>query len=154
MHFQTEEEFEAWASARGMTKGPDGIYHSPRHSISDEEIIPAPSKGSKMHNRTVTTEEGTFDSKGEYTFWVSLSWKQEAGLITHLQHHKRFCICDAIGPYPAIDYEVDFYYFDCEKDQWVAHEYKGYETPLFKLKRSLFLHQYPEIEYRQTHHKG
>lgn len=167
-HFQNEEEFQAWLTEKGLTYTGDGedrvkpaeqlrpllgARQQDVYGTSMRGSILSP-KGSKMHNRKVKTVDGTFDSEGEYTFWLVLSRQQELDFISHLEHHKRFCICDAIDGHPDLYYVVDFFYNDCQKDVWVAHEYKGYETPLFKLKRSLFKHRYPDIDYRQTNHRG
>lgn len=105
----------------------------------------------KYANARVKTEFGNFDSQGEFKRWQQLRLLEQAGKISDLQRQVKFELapsCHLLGrKRPPIRYFADFVYF--EKGQKVVEDYKGYETPEYKLKRHLMMTVHG-IEIKQT----
>ena len=99
---------------------------------------------SKFHNKKITTDEGTFDSKYEYEEWCRLKLLERAGEIFELQRQVPFDLIPTIkttaGTLREITYVADFVYL--EKNVWKVVDTKGFETPEYKIKKRLFILQY------------
>lgn len=99
---------------------------------------------SKFHNKKITTNEGTFDSKYEYEEWCRLKLLERAGEIFELQRQVQFDLIPTIktsaGTLREIKYIADFVYL--EKNVWKVVETKGFEVPEYKIKKRLFILQY------------
>ena len=103
----------------------------------------------KYGNRKVTMFGHTFDSKGEAEFYMQLCEQHGRENVT-LQ--PRFVLQQDFRrdgkSWQAIYYHGDF------KVGNVVYDFKGVETPVFKLKRKLFLKKFPELELRVVDKKG
>lgn len=104
----------------------------------------------KYHARRVTVDGLTFDSQAEYYDWIRLRDRQDHGEISGLRLQPVY-VLQAAFTYrgkriSAITYRADFEY--TEDGQLVAHDTKGVETPVFRLKAKLFMARYPNIELR------
>ena len=99
---------------------------------------------SKFHNKKITTDEGTFDSKYEHEEWCRLKLLERAGEIFELQRQVQFDLIPTIkttaGTLREIKYIADFVYL--EKNVWKVVDSKGFETPEYKIKKRLFILQY------------
>lgn len=102
----------------------------------------------KYHNVTLITQDGKFDSKYEYEVWCQLKLMERAGKIRHLDRQFPFEIIPQIktpeGTLRAIKYIADFVYTDCVTGQYCAIDTKGFETETYKLKKRLFILNYPD----------
>lgn len=99
----------------------------------------------KYGAKKVVTEDGTFDSKREAKDWGDLKIRQMAGEIVGLvnQHQNKdqctFLLHGRDGS-TVCKYIVDFVYQ--ENGRMVAHDSKGMSTPVYSLKRKLFIAEY------------
>lgn len=101
----------------------------------------------KYHNVTILTKEGKFDSKYEYEVWCQLKLMEKAGKIRQLERQYPFEIIPQLktsaGTLRAIKYIADFVYTDSETGDYFAIDTKGFETETYKLKKRLFILNYP-----------
>lgn len=98
----------------------------------------------KYHATKVIDNGITFASKGEHRRYRELLLMVKAKEIRDLTLQPKFPIilegtkiCTVIG---------DFEYI--EGNQWVIEDYKGFDTPLSRLKRKLVKAFYPTLEWR------
>ena len=112
--------------------------------------------GYKYHNRKITVDGETFDSKKEAQRFLELQLLQKAGKIEHLERQKKFVLIpaqyepDIIGPSGGkkrgklIEHEVayyaDFYYYNPTFDSWVVEDTKGMKTKEYIIKRKMMLY--------------
>ena len=98
-----------------------------------------------------------FDSLAEASRYQELKLFQASGAIWGLKCHPRFEIvpaCNYDGKRErALYYEADFEY--CEDNggdppTHVVEDVKGFETATFRIKRRLFIWQYPETRFVVT----
>jgi hypothetical protein len=107
----------------------------------------------KYGARKVTVDGVTFDSRGEAKRYADLRLMEKAGLIQNLTLQPTYTLVDAFtdahgGRWRAITYRGDFQY--TEAGETVVEDFKGLETPVFKLKRKLFLNRYRDVVFRVT----
>lgn len=104
---------------------------------------------SKYGNRKIKTPDGVFDSKRELEDWQKLKWREKAGEITNLQRQVLFDLIPTIktigGTLTKIRYIADFYYYSKELKQYVVIDSKGFKTPVYNIKKRLFILKYPDI---------
>lgn len=106
------------------------------------------------YNATKTEIDGyLFDSRAEARRYQELKLLERVGEIQDLQLQPRFVLQDKFqnpehGAIRAIQYKADFKYI--EKGETIIEDVKGMETPVFKIKRKLFLKRYPELRFRIT----
>lgn len=98
---------------------------------------------------------GGCDSKKEFRRKRELTLLQAAGEIKNLEEQKSFVLQEGFQAQSGkklrpITYIVDFYYFDCAKNCWVAEDVKGFKTDVYKIKAKLFQFRYPEITFLET----
>ncbi|MCP5016928.1 MAG: DUF1064 domain-containing protein [Ketobacter sp.] len=104
-------------------------------------------------NATKTEVDGiVFDSKHEARRYVELKMLETSGAITHLELQPEFILqpafTDCTGKHQrAIKYRADFRYM--ENEQSVIEDAKGALTPIFRLKRKLFMYKF-DMEIRLT----
>ena len=94
----------------------------------------------------------TFDSKREAERYMVLKSRHDAGEITLLEIHPKFELIpsfkDSKGEtHRAITYTADFEYMDNAYNH-VVEDVKGVETDVFKIKKKLFIREYPFIDFR------
>ena len=103
----------------------------------------------KYHNKKVTVNGITFQSKKEYQRWVELCILEQGSLISDLRRQVKYVLI----PSQRIDgkvverecsYYADFVYKDNETGETVVEDVKGYKGGgaynLFKIKRKLMLY--------------
>ncbi|MFC1959135.1 DUF1064 domain-containing protein [Chloroflexota bacterium] len=118
--------------------------------------VKQPAKPSKYRNTKVKADGYTFDSKAEYQRYLVLKLWQEQGVIQDLQVHPRYellpAFTDSAGErHRGISYVADFAYQ--ENTQQIVEDVKGVETQVFKIKKKLLLHRYPDLVFRQINVK-
>lgn len=101
---------------------------------------------SKYHStRCRCRQEHMHDSKGEAGYCNDLALRVKAADLAEYEIQKKFELHGRDGKRVSNHY-VDFLLTDFDNKQEV-HEYKGFATELWKLKKALFEHEYPEIPY-------
>lgn len=104
---------------------------------------------SKFNAVRVIVDGYTFDSKAEAKRYGSLKLLQEVGEIRDLKVHPRFCLQPTFyyqdERISGIYYEGDFSYIK-DDGATVVEDVKGFKTDVYRLKRKMFLHTYPEYE--------
>jgi len=108
---------------------------------------------SKYRAKRTTVDGVTFASQGEARRYQELRLLERAGEIQNLTTQPSFEIHPAfVGSdgkrHRAIRYIADFRYQDRGRD--VVEDFKGVETPAFKLKAKMFQRLYPDILFRVT----
>lgn len=101
----------------------------------------------KFANEQAAAVDGrVFDSKAEARRYQELRLLEQAGAIADLTCQPQFALVDKSRHGGALYYVGDFGYFECGRR--VVEEVKGFETPVWRLKRRLFLERYPDVELR------
>ena len=105
---------------------------------------------SKYGNIRVEIDGILLDSLREAGRYRELRSLNEVDLIWDFKVHPRYLVA---GPgkngEPAIYYEADFVYKSADMKEGIiaiAEDVKGYETPLFKLKKLLMQEKWPQID--------
>jgi len=96
---------------------------------------------SKYGAKKVFTEEGEFDSQGEYKRWRELKLLEKAGVIKNLQRQVTYELLPKQEykgkTIRSVKYVADFVY---EQDgEEVVEDFKGVRTDLYLLKKKLML---------------
>ncbi len=108
----------------------------PEWTEGARRINGAPSKrGSKMGNRKVVTEEGTFDSGREYARWCELKFMVMSKDITELQRQVKYPL--EAGGISFGWYVADFVYRDSKTGDIVVEDSKGFRTQKYIKSRRL-----------------
>lgn len=98
--------------------------------------LPPWMRGSKFKAVKATEPETgvVFDSKGELKRWLQLKEQWQAGEISNLRRQVELPL--SVNGVLVATYKADFAYSD-EDDERIVEDFKGFETPEFKLKRKL-----------------
>lgn len=104
----------------------------------------------KYHNKKVQVDMYVFDSIAESKRYKELKLLEQAGEISELELQPRFLLQEGFRKngktFRKIEYIADFQYI--ENGKLVIEDVKGKETEVFKLKRKLFEHEYPDYELK------
>jgi len=102
---------------------------------------------SKYHSRKTLVDGIVFDSAKEARRYRELRLLERAGVISDLQLQPEFILSVAFTKngtrYRAIKYIADFQY--TENGQTVIEDVKGVKTAVYRLKKTLFEAQYPDL---------
>ena len=105
---------------------------------------------SKYHNKKVQVDMYVFDSIAESKRYKELKLLEQAREISELELQPRFLLQEGFKKngktFRKIEYIADFQYI--ENGRLVIEDVKGKETEVFKLKRKLFEHEYPDYELK------
>ncbi len=99
----------------------------------------------KYGSKRTTFEGRRYDSKGEAGLAFGLAMELKAGLIKEIQPQKTFELRGLNGKLVA-RHRVDFLVTLPDGSQEVR-EFKGFATEVWRIKRELFLDNYPLIPY-------
>lgn len=107
----------------------------------------------KYNARKVVLFGYTFDSQAEGERYLILREMEARGEIANLEVHPRFQIQEGFKDWKGrrvrpIHYVADFQYY--EGNQLTVEDVKGFQTAVFRLKRKLFLYQYPHVVFRMV----
>jgi len=109
---------------------------------------------SKYKNVKTEYDGHKFDSKKEAIRYAELKALQLAGEIDGLELQPRFELVPKVRwnnrTLRKREYVADFKYYEVYLSRWVVEDVKGYRTDVYKLKRSLFLFNYPEYLFRES----
>lgn len=97
-----------------------------------------PLRWNKFKNHPVKHAGMSFASKGESRCYDMLVLEEQAGLISNIRAQASVYLTDA-----RILYKPDFCVFDHKLNEDVYVEYKGMETPVWRIKRRLWMHYGP-----------
>lgn len=104
---------------------------------------------SKYKNKKITIDGITFDSQLEANRYCELKLLFKAGEISQLRLQPEFELIPAFRKngktYRKTVYRADFMYFDKKTGKYIVEDTKGFKTEIYKLKRKLFEHQYPDL---------
>ncbi len=105
----------------------------------------------KYRNKKTIVDGIKFDSIREGNRYCQLKILEKAGYISNLELQPAFDICPAVQWNGKIlrkrVYKADFKYV--EKGITIVEDVKGMRTKTYILKRSLFLTQYPEYNFKE-----
>jgi len=109
-------------------------------------------KPNKYHAVKTKLDGITFHSKGEAGRYEELKLLEKSGRITHLKLQRAFPLFAGKNKYRQEigSYIADFEYWDFDAEAWVAEEYKGFRTALYKWKVKHFKAEYPQYLFRET----
>lgn len=99
-------------------------------------------KPHKYGAKTEVVDGIKFPSKAEAQRYSELRLLEKAGKISHLERQPKIPIY-VHGEFICF-YIADFHYFDKEKKEHITEEVKGFETPIWRLKKKLFHACYPD----------
>jgi len=99
-----------------------------------------------------------YASKKESKRGKELALLLRAGVIKELEEQKVFVLQDSFKarttkpPYKmetvrAIKYITDFYYYDCQRQEYVAEDVKGFKTKDYLIKSKMFRKTYGNIAF-------
>lgn len=104
----------------------------------------------KYNNKKTQIDMYVFDSVAESKRYKELALLEKAGEIKDLKLQPKFLLQDGFRKngktYRKIEYIADFMYI--ENGKVIIEDVKGMETEVFKLKRKIFEHKYPEYELK------
>lgn len=108
---------------------------------------------SKYRSRKTEVDGHVFDSLKEANRYCELKMLVKAKAISDLQLQPKFILQEgfehkAWGKQRPITYIADFYYKENGKP--VVEDVKGMRTEVYKIKKKLLLHKYPEIDFREV----
>lgn len=103
----------------------------------------------KYQNHKTVIDGITFDSKLEANRYAQLKILERAGKIQALQLQPEYELIPSFKKngktYRSCSYRADFAYYDIEKGKVIVEDTKGFETDVYKLKRKMFEHKYPDL---------
>lgn len=110
---------------------------------------------SKYNNRKTEIDGITFDSAKEAARYCELKLLQNTGLIFNLELQPFFELQPAFRTPDgkkerAITYRADFLYWDVERRCYIVEDVKGARTEVYKIKRKMMLHKYPQYTFLET----
>jgi hypothetical protein len=108
---------------------------------------------SKYHSKRTVVDGIQFASKAEARRYGELKLLDRAGLIQRLKLQPRYVLQEAFihggKRIRAIEYVGDFEYWDVKRRALICEDVKGMRTPVYRLKRKMFLRQYPNIQHKE-----
>ena len=120
-------------------------------TMTPDEFLAQYGSPSKFHNVKTPVDGYTFGSKSEARRYGELKRLVAYGKISGLRVHPRYMLQEAFKDrsgktHRAITYEADFEYR--ENGGVTVEDVKGARTAVFNLKEKLFIHKYPELDFR------
>ena len=105
----------------------------------------------KYRSQRVVVDGFSFASKAEARRYGELRILERAGEISGLRLQPVYILepANKADKLRAIKYIGDFEYWENKTGGFVCEDVKGVRTPVYRLKRQLFLRRFPEIEHRE-----
>lgn len=103
-------------------------------------------KTAKYRNEPITTPDGWFQSKGEYSRWVELKLLERKGLIKNLKRQTSYRLTDKTRGQRSVFWRPDYQYI--ENGISTVEDFKSPATAkitAFRNKVKMFKQRYPEI---------
>lgn len=108
-------------------------------------------KSKYKSKRCRCNQQHVHQSKGEAAYCNDLALRVLAGDLESYETQKTFPLYDKNGK-KISSHRPDFLLTNFDGTREV-HEFKGYQTELWKLKKALFESNYPDIPYIVIYHK-
>ena len=103
----------------------------------------------KYGNKKIEHDGYKFDSVAEMSRYKELKLLLKAGEITHLELQPKFTVVPKTKGEQAVVYIADFSYVEVGSNNVVVEDVKGMATKEYVIKRKLFKHQNPNIDFRE-----
>ena len=111
-------------------------------------------KPSKYHNKKITIDGVTFDSKLEAQRYTELKLLERQGIIKDLKLQPSYELIPSFKKgnktYKRASYIADFSYYDNELNKTIIEDTKGFKTDVYVLKRKLFEYLYKDLTIREV----
>ena len=109
---------------------------------------------SKYHNKKVTIDGVTFDSKLEATRYTELKLLEKNGQIKDLKLQPSYELIPSFTKggktYKKASYIADFSYYDNELNKTIVEDTKGFKTDVYILKKKMFEYLYKDLTIREV----
>lgn len=109
---------------------------------------------SKYNAKKIVIDGIKFDSIKEGNRYTELKFLEKSGQIHSLELQPKFEIVPRIKwngkTLAKRSYKADFKYYLVSAGMWVVEDVKGFLTPVYTLKRQIFLNKYPEYLFIET----
>lgn len=116
------------------------------NSLVLEEKQQEQDKKSKYRANKCVVDDIEFDSEKEASRYTELKLLEKAGVITELRLQVPFVLQDAFEingeKIQAIKYIADFTYY--ENGKLVIEDVKGIKTPVYNMKKKMFMYKYKQ----------
>lgn len=110
-------------------------------------------KANKYHNKKVSINGVTFDSKLEAKRYTELKLLEKNGIIKDLVLQPSYELIPTFKKdnktYRKACYIADFSYYDNELGKVIVEDTKGFKTPVYELKRKLFEYTYKDLTIKE-----
>ena len=108
----------------------------------------------KYSNRKTVVDGISFDSMKEARRYSELKLLERGGEIKDLKLQPKYTLLQSFVDnkgkrHRKVEYVADFYYVDSRNGETVE-DVKGMKTAIYKLKKKLFLSQYPQFNFIET----
>ena len=104
---------------------------------------------SKYHNKKVTIDGITFDSKLEAKRYTELKLLERNGIIKDLVLQPSYDLIPSFKKgnktFKKATYKADFSYYDNELGKTIIEDTKGFKTDVYVLKKKLFEYLYKDL---------
>ena len=104
----------------------------------------------KYNNKKIILDDIIFDSQKEAKRYAVLKILLRGGEIEDLKLQPEFILQESFvkngKKFRPITYKADFQYYSVKENKIVVEDVKGIETEVFKIKRKLFEHKFPDFE--------
>lgn len=116
-------------------------------------------KFNKYGNVKTVVDGIKFDSKKEGSRFLELKARERAGLISNVETQPKFLLQEKYRDKEGkaireINYSADFKYIEVSTGKEIIEDVKGHKKhldPVFKLKKKMLLHKYPDINFREIY---
>lgn len=121
-----------------------------------KDLYPAQKKQNKYNAKKTIVDGTKFDSKKEAARYGELKLQMHVGIISNLTLQPEFVLQDSFRyenkTIRAIKYRADFRYITSEGRDTIedVKPSKRFTTPVYKLKKKMFLKRYPELDFIET----
>ena len=109
----------------------------------------------KYHSKKTVIDGIRFDSMAEADRYRELKLLERAGKIRALTLQPKFTLIPSFKKggktYRKVVYIADFQYYDIPADKIVIEDVKGFKTPVYRLKKTLFEFTYPQYEITEVY---
>lgn len=109
----------------------------------------------KYHAQKSIVNGITFASKKEGERYRELFMQQAVGWISELTLQPKFVLQERFKDNNfrwqlPIWYVADFQYFDKQSEMVIVEDVKGFKTPVYRLKKKLFLMKFPHLKFVES----
>jgi hypothetical protein len=96
-----------------------------------------------------------FDSKAEMKRYIELRMLERSGAIEALEMQTEFVLIEGFvhqvhGRLRPVRYRADFRYREVSTGRVIVEDVKGVRTDVYKIKKTLLLWRYPDIDFREV----